>query len=95
MTASLIAVFIPLLFMGGMIGRLFREFAVTVAVASCFGADRTDLVADDGGAVFEGPELQVRARPTYEWSERAFDRLFLGYARSLKLCCGLLLGDAP
>ncbi len=32
-TFSLIAVFIPLLFMGGIIGRLFREFAVTVAVA--------------------------------------------------------------
>jgi hydrophobe/amphiphile efflux-1 (HAE1) family protein len=33
MTVSLIAVFIPLLFMGGIIGRLFREFAVTVSVA--------------------------------------------------------------
>src|SRR3984957_11935418 len=32
-TFSLIAVFIPLFFMGGIIGRLFREFAVTVAVA--------------------------------------------------------------
>src|SRR5262249_5687 len=32
-TVSLIAVFIPLLFMGGIIGRLFREFAVTVTVA--------------------------------------------------------------
>jgi hydrophobe/amphiphile efflux-1 (HAE1) family protein len=32
-TCSLIAVFIPLLFMGGIIGRLFREFAVTVTVA--------------------------------------------------------------
>ena len=33
MTTSLIAVFIPLLFMGGMMGRLFREFAVTVTCA--------------------------------------------------------------
>ena len=33
MTISLIAVFIPILFMGGLIGRLFREFAVTVSVA--------------------------------------------------------------
>ena len=33
MTISLAAVFIPLLFMGGIIGRLFREFAVTIAVA--------------------------------------------------------------
>jgi HAE1 family hydrophobic/amphiphilic exporter-1 len=33
MTVSLTAVFIPLLFMGGIVGRLFREFAVTIAVA--------------------------------------------------------------
>ncbi|MCX5763356.1 MAG: efflux RND transporter permease subunit [Gemmatimonadetes bacterium] len=33
MTLSLVAVFIPLLFMGGIVGRLFREFAVTIAVA--------------------------------------------------------------
>ena len=33
MTASLTAVFIPLLFMGGIVGRLFREFAITIAVA--------------------------------------------------------------
>ena len=33
MTVSLVAVFIPLLFMGGIVGRLFREFAVTIAVA--------------------------------------------------------------
>jgi hydrophobe/amphiphile efflux-1 (HAE1) family protein len=32
-TASLLAVFIPLLFMGGTVGRLFREFAVTLAIA--------------------------------------------------------------
>src|SRR5207248_6101699 len=33
LTVSLIAVLIPLLFMGGLIGRLFREFAVTLSVA--------------------------------------------------------------
>jgi HAE1 family hydrophobic/amphiphilic exporter-1 len=33
MTLSLVAVFIPLIFMGGLIGRLFREFAVTIGVA--------------------------------------------------------------
>ncbi|MBK7922847.1 MAG: efflux RND transporter permease subunit [Gemmatimonadetes bacterium] len=33
MTISLVAVFIPLVFMGGLVGRLFREFAVTIAVA--------------------------------------------------------------
>ena len=33
MTLSLAAVFIPVLFMGGILGRLFREFAVTICVA--------------------------------------------------------------
>ena len=33
MTLSLTAVFIPLLFMGGLVGRLFREFSVTISVA--------------------------------------------------------------
>ena len=32
-TISLVAVFIPLIFMGGIVGRLFREFAVTLAIA--------------------------------------------------------------
>src|SRR3546814_4974607 len=33
MTLALVAVFIPILFMGGLIGRLFREFSMTVAIA--------------------------------------------------------------
>jgi multidrug efflux pump subunit AcrB len=33
MSMSLIAVFIPLLLMGGIVGRLFREFAVTLSIA--------------------------------------------------------------
>ena len=33
MTLSLAAVFIPVLFMGGVLGRLFKEFAVTITVA--------------------------------------------------------------
>ena len=36
MTLSLVAVFIPVLFMGGIIGRLFNEFAVTIAAAILF-----------------------------------------------------------
>ena len=33
MTTSLVAVFIPVLFLGGIVGRLLREFAVTISVA--------------------------------------------------------------
>ncbi len=36
MSLSLIAVFIPILFMGGIVGRLFREFAVTLSIAILF-----------------------------------------------------------
>ena len=47
-TCSLIAVFIPLIFMGGIIGRLFREFAVTVAIAVVdFGVRLADPDAGD------------------------------------------------
>ena len=35
MTLSLAAVFLPVLFMGGIVGRLFREFAVTIGAARC------------------------------------------------------------
>ena len=38
LTISFVAVFIPLLLMGGVVGRLFREFAITVAGGRHFGA---------------------------------------------------------
>ena len=45
---SLIAVFIPLLLMGGIVGRLFREFAMTVTIAVVVSAHRVaDADADD------------------------------------------------
>ena len=50
-TVSLIAVFIPLLFMGGIVGRLFREFSVTLAIAVAhLGRRVADPDADDGRA---------------------------------------------
>ena len=48
-TVSLMAVFIPILFMGGIVGRLFREFAVTLSVAIAhLGGGVADADADDG-----------------------------------------------
>ena len=47
-SVSLVAVFIPLLFMGGQVGRLFREFAVTLSAAVMISlVDFTDHHADD------------------------------------------------
>ena len=48
MSVSLVAVFIPLLMMGGVVGRLFREFAVTLSVAIAVSLARlADDDADD------------------------------------------------
>ena len=53
-TFSLIAVFIPLFFMGGIVGRLFREFAMTVTVAVVVSGLR--LAHPDAGDVRAVPE---------------------------------------
>ena len=58
---SLIAVFIPLLLMGGIVGRLFREFAMTVTIAVVVSALRlADPDADDVLALPEAPRGAAR-----------------------------------
>jgi len=66
-TVSLIAVFIPLLFMGGIVGRMFREFAVTLAVAIAASALVSLTVTPTLFA-----HLMRRARPTHRplWPAR-------------------------
>jgi multidrug efflux pump subunit AcrB len=83
-TVSLIAVFIPLLFMGGIIGRLFREFAVTVATAIILSALIALTLTPMMAALFLKDPREVKHGRLYEWSERAFDYLFTGYGRLLK-----------
>ena len=57
MSISLVAVFIPLLFMGGLIGRLFHEFAVTLSLAILVSGvisltiDANDVLAVPAGGV--------------------------------------------
>ena len=62
-SVSLVAVFIPLLLMGGIVGRLFREFAVTVTLT--IGVSVIDLADADADAVLALPEERARdaARP--------------------------------
>ena len=65
LTVSLVAVFIPLLFMGGVVGRLFNEFAVTlVGGGNRFGRGVIDVDADDvrAAAAPEGPQDQPGPR---------------------------------
>jgi len=80
---SLVAVFIPLLLMGGLVGRLFREFAVTLSVAIGI-----SLVVSLTTTPMMCSRLLRRSEPGKQgriarWSERAFDRVLRGYARSL------------
>ena len=85
LTVSLIAVLIPLLFMGGIVGRLFREFAVTLAVTIIISAavslTLTPMMCSR--ILRHTPESQ-RGR-FYQASERVFDRMIAFYGRTLKV----------
>ena len=81
MTTSLAAVFIPILFMGGILGRLFREFAVTITTA---------ILVSGVVSVTLTPMLCSRFLRVVHTKkgfagllDRAFDRLFRGYRWSL------------
>ena len=82
MSLSLVAVFIPLLLMSGIVGRLFREFAVTMAAAIVISmVDLADRHADD---VRASPQGRGASRPACtQWSERVFDALVDAYGRTL------------
>jgi multidrug efflux pump len=83
MSLSLVAVFIPLLFMGGLVGRLFREFAVTLSVAVAMSLLVSLTTTPMLCARFLRSEKDRRHGKAYAWTERAFERLRSGYDRSL------------
>ncbi len=83
MTLSLAAVFIPIIFMGGVVGRLLHEFAVTIVVAIFIsGIVSVTLTPMLCARVLTREADQPHSR-FYRWSERGFDRLRDAYARSL------------
>ena len=85
LTVSLIAVLIPLLFMGGIVGRLFREFAVTLSVAIGVSALLSLTLTPMMCAYLLRPEPPLSERGAFHrWSERAFDGLVALYDRGLK-----------
>jgi multidrug efflux pump len=81
LTVSLIAVFIPLLFMTGVVGRLFKEFSVTLSVAVIVSA----VISLTLTPMMCGRLLKPEGKPGLlaRVSERGFDRLLGGYRRSL------------
>jgi multidrug efflux pump subunit AcrB len=83
MTVSLIAVFIPLLLMGGMLGRLFREFAVTVAVALAVSAIVSlTLIPMMCGRLIRRTPIEAESR-FGRWNAQAFERMLRVYRASL------------
>jgi len=80
---SLVAVFIPLLFMGGIVGRLFREFAVTLSTAIVVSMIVSLTATPMMCAYVLKPEAEQQHNRLYQMSERAFARLLAGYRTSL------------
>ncbi|KMN33056.1 multidrug transporter [Chromobacterium sp. LK1] len=84
MSISLIAVFIPILLMGGVIGRLFREFAVTLSVAILVSLlvslTTTPMLC---ARWLKAHDAHKEPGKLFRWSERAFDAMLDGYRRSL------------
>ena len=82
-SVSLVAVFIPLLLMGGIIGRLFREFAITMTMTIAVSAFVALTLSPTMCALFLRDEKHARHGRAYMAIERAFDRLLAGYTRGL------------
>jgi len=84
MTISLAAVFIPILFMGGVIGRLLHEFAVTIIIAIMMsGVVSVTLTPMLAARVLKDERLEKHGR-LYRFSEGVFDKARDAYDRSLK-----------
>jgi hydrophobe/amphiphile efflux-1 (HAE1) family protein len=82
---SLVAVFIPLLLMGGIIGRLFREFAITMTMTIAVSAFVALTLSPTMCALFLRDEKHAKHGRAYMVVERAFDRLLAWYTRGLDL----------
>ncbi len=85
LTVSLIAVMIPLLFMGDIIGRLFREFAITLSITVLVSAFVSLTLTPMLCAKFLKLAPPVPSNRLARWSKQILDDLIDGYARSLKV----------
>jgi multidrug efflux pump len=101
MSTSLIAVFIPILLMGGIVGKLFREFAVTLSVAVAVSLLVSLTTTPMLCARFLKSRDESRHGRIYAMSERAFEWLHNEYATGLRwvlrhqwLILGVTVGTA-
>lgn len=84
-SASLIAVFIPLLLMGGIVGRLFQEFAITVTMTIIVSALVSLTITPMMAARFLKPESEAKHGAIFITFERLFEGLQSGYERTLDI----------
>jgi len=83
MSLSLIAVFIPILLMGGIVGRYFREFAITLSVAILVSLALSLSTTPMMCSRLLRPKSERRQSRLYTWSERGFGSMLSGYKKSL------------
>jgi HAE1 family hydrophobic/amphiphilic exporter-1 len=83
MTVSLAAAFIPVMFMGGVVGRLFREFSVVIVVAILISGAVSLSLTPMLCSRFLRPPGEAKRGRFYKASERAFQGMFDGYRQSL------------
>jgi HAE1 family hydrophobic/amphiphilic exporter-1 len=84
MTLSLVAVFIPVLFMSGIIGRLLNEFAVTIGVAILVSGFVSLSLTPMLCSRFLRPPSEKKQSRLYATSERFFDGMLYAYRSSLR-----------
>ena len=84
LTISLIAVLIPLLFMGDIVGRLFREFAITLSVTILVSAVVSLTLTPMMCSRLLKHDPEAQNRKFFKWSENAFERIIAFYGRTLK-----------
>jgi multidrug efflux pump len=85
MSLSLVAVFIPILLMGGIVGRLFREFAVTLSVAILVSLLLSLSLTPMMCAKFLRSADKEKHGRIYRFSEKVFDTTLSLYSRALKI----------
>ena len=87
LTVSLIAVLIPLLFMGDIVGRLFREFAITLSVTILISALVSLTLTPMMCARLLQHKPESEQGSLYRFSERMFQGIIAFYGKTLQWCC--------
>ena len=88
MTVSLVAVFIPILFLGGIVGRLFHEFAVVIAVAILMSGVVSLTLTPMLSSRILRPHSQETHGRVYNATERAWESVIGFYGRTLRWVMG-------